>query len=325
MDAIRKTMQTVRKFLFLEPNKNFLTFLFFLAFSAIFWLMMALNETYEQEIAIPVKITGVPNNVVLTSENTDTVRVILSDKGLVLIGYMYWNAPKTIEIDFSQYATGFEKGTVPAADMQQLIMGRLSASTKIISITPAEETFFFNYGVSKRVPVRWTGTVTPQQPHFISTEIISPDSVDVFASQHLLDSISVVYTEPLNHSEFRDTLRITSALQRVKGIKIVPGSVNLMFTTDILTEGSFAEIPVKSINVPEGKALRTFPSKVTVRFVAGMSILRTIKPEDFAIVVDYQEIVANASETCKIRLATVPDGVSRASLDVTQAEYVIDK
>ena len=42
----------IRNFLFSVVNKQFLIFLFFLAFSGIFWLLMALNETYEREFSV---------------------------------------------------------------------------------------------------------------------------------------------------------------------------------------------------------------------------------------------------------------------------------
>lgn len=57
---IKHIYKIVRKFLFSWCNKDFLIFLFFLALSCIFWLMMTLNETYEQEICIPAKLTEYP-------------------------------------------------------------------------------------------------------------------------------------------------------------------------------------------------------------------------------------------------------------------------
>ena len=60
-------------------------FLFFLAVSAGFWFMTVLNETTEKEIAIPVQLYGIPNNIVITEPLPDTIRVVVRDKGFVLI------------------------------------------------------------------------------------------------------------------------------------------------------------------------------------------------------------------------------------------------
>ena len=81
----RGIVKIFRNFLFTLVNKECLIFLFFLCLSGIFWLLMTLNETYEMEFRIPVRVVNIPNNVVLTSEETDTVRVTLRDKGLMLV------------------------------------------------------------------------------------------------------------------------------------------------------------------------------------------------------------------------------------------------
>ncbi len=325
MGDIKNIIETVRKFLFSKANREFLTFLFFLAFATVFWFMSTLNETYEQEVEIPIHYTNIPNNVVLTSDDTDTIKATLSDKGLVLMSYLYGGAMPAIQVDFRKYATGSESGTIPAADLQQLVAAKLEASTKIIAITPEEETFFFNYGLSKRVPVRWTGHVRPQQPYFIAEERIVPDSVDVYASQHQLDRISAVYTEALNCEGFSDSLEVSAQLQRTRGVKAIPGNVRITFTTDILTEGSFEGITVRGINVPAGKVLRTFPSKVKVNFVAGIQRLKHLKAADFEVVVDYNEIATNPSQRCRFHLTKIPAGVKRAALDITEADYLIEE
>ena len=74
----------VRNFLFSQMNKQFLIFLFFLILSGMFWLMMTLNETYEKEICVPVRLGGQPKNVVVTTEMVDTVKVMVRDKGYTL-------------------------------------------------------------------------------------------------------------------------------------------------------------------------------------------------------------------------------------------------
>ena len=89
MDKRRRILHIIRKSLFRLVNKDFLIFLFFLALSSVFWLLMTLNETYEQEIRIPVSMVNVPDNVVLLSPDTDTVKVTVRDRGLVLLGYVY--------------------------------------------------------------------------------------------------------------------------------------------------------------------------------------------------------------------------------------------
>ena len=83
--SFKSLYQTIRDFLFSNMNKQFLTFLFFLILSGIFWLTITLNETYEREINVPVQVVGIPKNVVLTSPATDTIRATIRDKGWMIV------------------------------------------------------------------------------------------------------------------------------------------------------------------------------------------------------------------------------------------------
>ena len=106
---------------------------------------------------------------------------------------------------------------------------------------------------------------------------------------------------------------------------MVPEAVNISFRTDVLTETSIGNIPIKGINMPEGKVLRTFPAKVRVRFVTGISRYRQMSPNDFEVIADYNEIEQNPSSKCNIKLSRVPEGITRVKLDTTQVEYLIEE
>ena len=322
---LRDIYNSISNFLFSRANREFLIFLFFLALSGIFWLLMTLNETYEKEFSIPVTIVNIPKNVVLTSDETDTVKMTIRDKGITLATYIYGKGLKNLQVNFKAFAHGSGKGTVPASELQKLLYQQLANGSKITSVKPEKLEFFFNFGAKKRVPVRWSGRIIPEDLYFISRVQYWPDSVDIYASQEKLDSIRMIYTEPLNYVNFRDTLMIDAQLTKMKGVKIVPDVVKLGFFTDVLTEESLGGIPVTGINMPEGKTLRTFPAKVSVRFVTGVSVYRQLKPEDFTVIADYDEINLHPSEKCNIYLKKTPPGISRARLEVNEVDYLIEE
>lgn len=119
MHKILKLVKTVRNFLFSTLNREFLIFLFFLGLSGTFWLLMALNETYDRDIPVPVKLVNVPKNVVITQNVSDTIDVMIRDKGFTLLAYTYANRIQPVTIDFESYAnksTG--TGKVSLADLQ---------------------------------------------------------------------------------------------------------------------------------------------------------------------------------------------------------------
>lgn len=319
-----RIVNLIRKFLFSSTNKELLLFAFFLALSGVFWLQTTLNEVFEREFAIPVAVTGIPKNAVLTSDETDTIRVTIRDKGFTLLSYMYGDVLKKVNVSFKGYTKGNGTGVISQQELQRLVYQQLNNGSHIVSMKPEKLEFYYNYGAKKVVPVRWSGRVIPEELFFISRVVYHPDSVTIFAARDKLDSITVAYTEPLNLVNFRDTLRANCELAKIKGVKMVPNHVRVTFCTDVLTEENIEGVPIKVINMPEGKVLRTFPSRVNVKFVTGVSLFRQLKPSDFTVVADYNEIMQHPQEKCHIYLKTAPRGISRARLETNMVDYLIE-
>lgn len=321
---ITKFCKMVREFFFSKANKELLLFLFFLALAGVFWLITTLNETYEKEFAIPVSISGIPKNAVLTSDDTDTIKVTIRDKGFALFSYQFGDVLKMVRPSFRTYSRNNGMGVIPSSDLKKLVAQQLSSTSVITAVKPERLEFYYNYGNKKRVPVRWSGRVIPEELYYISRVEYVPDSVTIYASDEKLDSISILYTEPLNYANFRDTLVAQCEVAKIKGVKVVPDHVKVTFITDLLTEERIEGIPIRGLNMPEGKVLRTFPAKVAVKFVTGASVYRSLRPEDFTVYADYEEIKKHPTEKCRIFIKDVPRGISRARLEVTLVDYLIE-
>ena len=227
-NRLTQILRVVRNFLFSSVNKEFLIFLFFLFLSSVFWLMMTLNETYEKEISVPVRLVGVPKNAVLTTEMEDTVRVTVRDKGFALASYIYGEGVKPVSVNFQTYAnrqTG--QGMVPAADLMKMVTQRFSMS-KVVQVKPDKLDFYFNFGLSRRLPVRMAGYVVPGKSYYLARTQFWPDQVTVYANKRTLDSLRFVKTVPINITNFGDTVIRTVELEKIKGVKIVPILLRLL-------------------------------------------------------------------------------------------------
>ncbi|CDE30848.1 putative uncharacterized protein [Leyella stercorea CAG:629] len=315
----------VRNFLFSSANREFLTFFFFLVLSTIFWLMTALNETYEREIGVPAYLVNIPKNVVVTSDMEDTVRVTVRDKGFALLAYTYGEGIRPINVNFQSAITrqsGY--GVVSSQELMKMINQRFSGSSKIVQVKPDRLDFHYNYGLSRQVSVKMSGHVVPGKSFYLARTRFWPEKVTVYGSKQALDSLRFVKTVPINITNFNDTVLRTVALETIKGVKIVPNTVRIGFYPDILTEENI-EVPITAINMPEGKVLRTFPQRVTVNFIVGASMFRSISPEQFAVVVDYNEIIDHPSDKCSIHLRETPQGVRNARLKMTHVDYLIEE
>ena len=317
--------EMVRNFLFSSANREFLTFFFFLVLSSIFWLMTTLNETYEKEICVPVHLVNIPKNAVVTSDIDDTVRVMVRDKGFAFLAYMYGEEIRPINVNFPTYVSrqsGY--GVVPAQELMKMVNQRILGSSKVLQVKPDRLDFYYNYGQPRQLPIKMAGYVVPGKSFYLARTRFWPETVTVYGNKEMLDSLHYIKTVPINITNFSDTVVQTVALEKIKGVKIVPNKVRIGLYPDILTEESI-EVPIMAINMPEGKVLRTFPQRVKINFIVGASMFRSIRQDQFAVVVDYNEIIAHPSDKCTVHLQQTPHGVRNARLQMSQVDYLIEE
>lgn len=321
---LKKTQAFIRNLSFVKTNKEFLIFLIFLALSAATWFINVMNESYETEVLVPVKITKVPANVVITTDIQDSLHVTIRDNGFALLKYMFNNVEKPINVVFDDYSDAQYSGQIAVNSLSRQIRSRFRQAN-IVSVKPDRLDFYYNYGSHKRVPVQLAGNITPADMYYLSKIKLSPDSVTIFATEDMLDSIKYATTKPLNISNLHDTTQVAVSMVTIKGVKFEPNIINVKLYPDIYAEDNI-EVPIICRNLPAGKTLRTFPSKATVHFVAGLKNMRNIIASDFVVETDYNEFTADTlSSKCHLILLSVPDMVSRATLTTTDVEYLIEE
>ena len=205
-----------------------------------------------------------------------------------------------------------------------MVNQRFSGASKVVQVKPDRLDFYYNYGQSRQVPVKMAGVVVTGKSFYLARTRFWPETVTVYGSKQTLDSLRYVKTVPINITNFNDTVVKTVALEKIKGVKIVPNTVRIGLYPDILTEETI-EVPVTAVNMPEGKVLRSFPQRVTVNFIVGASMFRSISSDQFAVVVDYNELIEHPSDKCNIHLRQCPQGVRNARLQMTQVDYLIEE
>ena len=325
MHTLRRIYNIIKGFLSDFSGKEFLIFLFFLALSGIFWLMMTLNETYEVEYKVPLTIAGVPKNVVMTSEPSDTVRVTVKDKGFVIMTYSLYHKFKPLTIRFSAYAnTKTGHGAIPLADMMKMMRQQIYGSSSLTSLKCDKPDFTFNYGQNKKVRVVLAGNIVPAKNYYLAHVQIVPEFVSVYANRQELETIKGVLTENLNLTNISDTVTREIDLCAIAGAKVVPSKVKVTLYPDVLTEGS-VDVPIVAINKPKNLIIRTFPQTVKVRYTVGSMVYRLVRPSDFQVHVDYMQIADHPSDKCKLWLVCNSRFVREASLETQQVDYLIEQ
>lgn len=319
-----KTLERIRSFLLSRSSREFLIFLFFVFVSFCFWLLQVLNDDYETEFSVPLRLRNVPGDVVLTSELPNELKIGVKDRGTVLANYMLGQTFYPISLDFKDYEDKGNRVRIPISTLQKRISVQLNQSTKLLTIRPDTVEFIYTKGRAKKVPVRIQGKIELDRQYYISDIIYSPDSVMVYAPQEILDTITAAYTQPVNFENVSDTIRRRVNLAKVRGAKFTPSFDDVTLMVDIYAEKS-VEVPVRGINFPPDKVLRTFPSKIQVTFQIGFSHFKSVTADDFFIGVTYESLLNNKGEKCPVSLKSIPRYVNHVRLNPKEVDYLIEQ
>lgn len=313
----------LRRLRLIKINRNFGVYLMFLAISIVFWFMQAIKEMSEVTLTYQLVIENLPRNLVYTSEMPSEVNVSYSSKGWNAFYYKFMkNKDQALVINFKDIAQNAGKLSIDANTLRRAAMKVKPMGMTFKSTTPNRISVFYSNGQHKRVPVIFNGHVTTTDGRFQCGTILTPDSVDLYAPEHLYGSITSIKTENMTFEELQDTLTTKLALLVPHGAKVIPDSIEACICVDIFTDKTI-QVPVYSENVPTNKIMRTFPQKVEVTFLVSSTLYDDITPQDFLIAIDYKEARPGTSR-CKLHLRQTPENIRHLRMPES-VEYIIEQ
>lgn len=316
-------IEQIRTSLINKNGREILIFIFFLFLSFSFWLLQTLNGTYEAELSMPIRLSGVPDNVVITQELPSEVKLVVTDKGTVLVNYLLGHSFHPVLIDYSDYADEGESVWFSSASVARRVGGQLYQTTKISSIMPDSIGFVYTKGEARRMPIKIAGSFVTERQYYISTISCKPDSLLVYAPKTILDTLTAIYTNPIVRENISDSMRISTGFQPIKGARFSESSCEVAIDVDIYAEKT-VDVPVVGLHFPADKVLRTFPSKVQVTFQIGLNHFKSINADDFFIGVEYEELVKSTTGKCRVKLQNTPHFVNYPRISPSEIDFLIE-
>ena len=317
-------LRKIRSFLLSTKSRELLVFCFFVFVAFCFWLLQTMNDVYQADFKIPVRLKNVPKEVVMTSELPKEIRVHVEDRGTVLLNYMLGRTFFPVSFDFQDYKDNGFHVSIPVSEVTKKVSAQLASTTKLLSVRPNVLEFIYTQGKAKKVPVAAKGRMMAGHQYYISDILLSPDSVMVYAPDSVLDFITTAYTQPVDIENITDTVSRHVHLQTVKGAKFTPSSADVKIYVDMYSEKT-VEVPVTGVNFPAGKILRTFPSRVQVTFQVGLKHFKQITAEDFFIGVSYEDVVNVRDNKIHLSLRRVPEFASHVRIVPEEVDYLIEQ
>lgn len=310
-----------RKFMLKIFNKNSLVFVFFLILSFASWVALELNDEYEQNIKVAVKLVNVPSNVVILTPPQD-INVTIRDKGVNIIKYP---RIETLTIDFNDYSNSYNGFVeIPVKNLVKQLIAIIPSTATVVSYQSDFIDYYFNYGLNKKVPVKLQGNIQTDEVHSILDIEFVPKYVTVYASQNILDTISAIYTHNLEITDLSEDIVKEVRLNQIRGVRISPEKVRVNINVEQMIEKKL-EVPIQHVNFPADKTIHTFPNKVTVKFQVSSELYNEIKPEDFIIVINYEDIINMNDSKIHLELKSMPNGVSHCRIIPEEIEYLIEE
>lgn len=322
--AQREKYKNIKDFFLRFWSKEFLVFLFFLTVSTSFWFLTTLNDTYETDVVVELKLEKIPERIVITEELPENFKMTIRDKGFNLLRYIMISPIQPLRLQFAHYAGKGGHGGITAADVMKMMKQHVSESTKIVAVKADHWDFFYTYGEHRKLPVLIGGQVKAKSDYYIMRTNIVPDSVMVYASEEAFDTITAIYTEPFMLDGLTESMRTSQRLQHIYGAKFSKlDTVDVSIIVDRLTEITVS-VPVKTINWPDNIQIKTFPARVDVRVSVGVSNIGLVKPELFNVVVDYKDMPNDLHKRFPLKLTSTPKGIIKAYLKSTEIDYIIE-
>lgn len=304
-------------------SKDVLSFLMFLALSAAFWFVNAIDKEREAELTIPVTYTGVPQNILITSDLPSHITVQVKDKGLNLFSLYGKNSmPMTVDLGRVYYEKG--EFMISSDQIRGRLLRYLEPTTSILSIKPDSILIQYEKLSTRELPVVFQPKIELAQQYVLSDKIsLTPASVTVFGPKHTLDKLKYVQTVDTELVNLSDTTHLVAKLKPIKGVRFSTSAIKVSIYVEMFTEKKMT-LPVTVINTPEHMTVRTFPAMVNVTFNVGMSHFNTIRQDDVLLLFDYNQLKNSDDPKQKLIIQNNTTYISNIRLEPDEVEYVVE-
>ena len=300
------------------------TFGFFLAFSAIVWILVQFSKTYTQLIEIPVNFINVPLDKSISEKRPDHVDLQLQDNGFSIYYYKFFNTE--LDIDLSKAS---ENGNFLVYNIQNHITDledQLKVDLGNSRIVQEEIQIPFQFKKEKVLSITPKFNITYAVGFSADNPVqLIPDTVRVSGPQNIIDSLETINTLEVNlnnvNSDIEGTVKIDTSGFGM--LSFYENSISYSQKVEKFTEGSVT-IPVEVINVPASLNLAFFPKSVIVYYQVNLKRFDKVSASDFKVVCDFKE-VNEGDDFMVAKIISRPKFTTNIRLNERKIQFVIKR
>lgn len=316
METVQKKWKQFRR---TAKFHDFVLFLVFVAISTLFWVIMSLNDSAQDNFKVKIAITNCPDSVTFISDIPPKMHVTVRDRGS-LLWRNHYRSP-SMNINFREYANdGILRYT--HSDIVSSLKNIFGGSAQIISISTDSLHLEYTTNKGRRVPVVIDDDIYPASGSVIEGRLkAEPSYVLVYGSNAVLDTIHKVHTEIVSLKDLSESTTVEAKLKRIKDARIMPSTVKIKIPVEPLVRKE-ALVTIAPINVPQSESMLLFPSKVQVEYYVAMSRLGDDEDDNIHLVADYAHIQPHTNKV-EVEIVSYPDRLKNLDLKNDSVEYTI--
>lgn len=312
-------------------DPRFFIFLFFLFIATVFWFLIALSKHYNSTILYPVKYVYSSDKVLINNEKLpNTLKLKVKALGFTILQHKFSSNLLPLQIsatkkNLKRHPKNKATYFMLTSKQKKIISNQLSTEIELYEIQPDTLIFEFANVIQKKIPVKPHLDINCRRQFMnIGDTIITPDSVIISGHSSIIDTIDHLVTPKIKLTDVSQDIDIDISFSHISNVQITPTKIHLFLKTEEFTEAS-QKVPVEVVNLPDNLILKTFPDIITISYLINISRYGSITPDDFMVVVDYNEAGQSLTNKLKIKLKENPDFIKTIKMHPNKVEYIIEK
>ncbi|GLB51881.1 hypothetical protein NBRC110019_09200 [Neptunitalea chrysea] len=305
-------------------NKKTITFLVFLGFSFIIWLLIKLSKEYEQNYTVTLQFYETDKQKIISDQSLEKVNVLVKSTGFQLLRHNL--SSKEFNIDVTNL--GEHKITVDLSNSRykNALERQLFKRSNVLAVTPESVSIQIDTLKSKRLLVKPLIQLIYKNGYQLKGAIaVEPKFITAYGPSEILDSISIVNTDYKSIENVYKDFSFTIALATPPSgdISYSENEVKLSGIVERFSEKEIS-LPVRFINVPKNITIKPFPEKIKVLCKGSLNNLKTLSTNDFDLVCDYTAI-DSTSTFAKTFIRSKPDNIEILEINDSNFQVLMRK
>lgn len=302
---------------------DFLVYLLFLAITFFFWWSQTMSQEFQSVIKLPVRLTGISDDIRVTTPPVGQITVSLNGKGAALRKSVRIGSRSMMHVDNSAFILNQGRASASTLVLMDSITALLPQSVSIRSISPDSLVYTYARQHSIMLPVEFDGTLTTQNQFYMERIEFSPDSIRA----------GVLISDTTQHHVVADAGQVALSsdttvrmvpIRPLDGVILNAEQVQMTVIAQQYTEKSL-EVPITGVNFPESVSLKAFPSKAELSVWVNLSEYDKVSAADFQVVVDYNDIAGNEGDQVLLRIFSQPVNVRNVRLLTRSVDYLMER